>query len=97
MKVKNVSGTSNKSCKCGTWLQHWKNHSGRSMSAYCAEKACLNKPELGAHVKKDDPSDTAVYIVPLCTKHNAETDSFELMAGMVLVSATPTPTCKEGT
>ena len=40
MKVKNLNGTSQRTCKCGSWLKHWEKFSGRSaelVSAYVSE------------------------------------------------------------
>jgi hypothetical protein len=28
MTVYNINGTSDNTCKCGSWLAHWKNYSG---------------------------------------------------------------------
>jgi hypothetical protein len=73
MKVVNINGTSAKPCKCGSWLDHWKNASGRSLAKYCPEANCIETPEVGAHVQKDSSTDRNWYIVPLCRTHNAET------------------------
>jgi hypothetical protein len=67
MKVKNVAGTSEKACKCGSWLDHWKKFSKQAVPAYCPAKDCLNKELVGAHVQKDSSSDKSSYICPsLC-------------------------------
>ena len=94
MKVKNINGTSQRTCKCGSWLDHWKNYSGRSLPTYCPEKTCTNKPEVGAHVQKDSSTDRSWYIVPLCRTHNAETGkSLELVDSIKLASANVAATC----
>jgi hypothetical protein len=94
MKVKNINGTSARTCRCGSWLQHWKNFSKTAISQYCYEKKCVGKPEVGAHVQKDNSTDESWYIVPLCMTHNAKTgESLELVDSAVLVSANVSLTC----
>jgi len=98
MKVKNINGTSQNTCKCGSWLQHWKNHSGQSLPSYCPETSCLQKPEVGAHVQKDNSADNSWYIIPLCKTHNAETGkSLTVSDSIVLVSANVSKTCDKST
>lgn len=93
MKVNNVNGTSGLACKCGSWFNHWRNYSGQAFS-YCLAVKCFEKPEVGAHVQKEDASDRDWYIIPLCQKHNAETGkSLEVYDGLVLVSADARKTC----
>jgi len=94
MKVVNINGTSDKTCKCGSWLEHWKNFSGQALSTYCPEKTCTQKPEVGAHVQKDSSSDKSWYIIPLCKRHNGETGkSLEVSDSIKLVSANVSNTC----
>lgn len=93
IKVNNVNGTSDKNCKCGSWLDHWKKHS-RQIRNYCSEVQCANKSEVGAHVQKDSSTDSNWYIVPLCTSHNRETGrSLTLVDSVILVSANVSRTC----
>ena len=94
MRVKNINGTTQRTCKCGSWLVHWQNFSGQSLPAYCPETSCLKKPEVGAHVQKDDPNDKRWYIVPLCREHNAQTGaSLTISDWVALVSANVSETC----
>ena len=94
MKVKNINGTSQNTCKCGSWLDHWKNFSGQSLSNYCSEKNCTEKPGVGAHVQKDSYADSNWYIVPLCKTHNGETGkSLDIVDSVKLVSANVSETC----
>jgi hypothetical protein len=94
MRVKNINGTSQNVCKCGSWLDHWKNFSGQALPTYCPEKTCTGKPEVGAHVQKDNSTDNAWYIVPLCKTCNAKTGQpLDLMDGTVLVPANVSDTC----
>ncbi len=93
MKVNNINGTSDNSCRCGTWLEHWKKFTGRSLPATCPELTCAQKPEVGAHVQKDSSTDKSWYIVPLCKKHNAETGKSLNIADTPLASANVAATC----
>jgi hypothetical protein len=95
MKVRNINGTSDTNCKCGSWLQHWKNFSGEALGSYCYEVKCTKKPEVGAHVQKDESSDSSWYIIPLCTDHNNQKgETIELASGAKLVSANKKQTCE---
>ena len=94
MKVKNINGTSDSTCKCGSWIDHWKKFSGQSLSSYCSEKSCSKKPEVGAHVQKDSSTDTNWYIVPFCNTHNGETGkSLDISDSVKLASANVSETC----
>ena len=94
MKVKNINGTSDKACTCGSWLDHWKNFSGQSVPIYCPEVECPRKPEVGAHVQKDNGIDSRWYIVPLCETHNALTGkSLNISENIKLASANVSLTC----
>lgn len=94
MKINNINGTSDNTCKCGSWLNHWKNYSGQSLPSYCPEEKCTQKPEVGAHVQRDSSSDRSWYIVPLCKAHNARTgESLRISDSVILVSANVSNTC----
>lgn len=93
MKVKNINGTSDNTCSCGSWLDHWKKFSRQSLT-YCPVKDCLGKIEVGAHVQKDSATDSSWYIIPLCEKHNGETGkSLSVNDTVTLVSANVSKTC----
>ena len=94
MKVRNINGTSDNTCKCSSWLNHWEKFSGQAIPTYCPEKTCTQKPEVGAHVQKDSSTDNSWYIVPLCKKHNGETGkSLEISDSVKLASANVSNTC----
>lgn len=92
MKVKNINGTSDNSCKCDSWLAHWEEFSGQTANL-CVEKACTEKATVGAHVQKDSSTDRAWYIIPLCKTHNKATDEMKLYGSPELVSANVSQTC----
>lgn len=94
MIVTHINGTSDNVCKCGSWLAHWKNHSGQTLPLYCPEDGCLQKPEVGAHVQIDNSADRSWYIVPLCSAHNRETGkSLDVSVSVMLVPAKAGRTC----
>jgi len=94
MKVNNINGTSESTCTCGSWLEHWKTFGGGTLPSYCSEKSCIRKPGVGAHVQKDSSTDRSWYIVPLCTEHNQQTGkSLDLVDSAKLVSANVSQTC----
>jgi len=93
MKVHNINGTSQRICKCGSWLKHWQNYSGQSLY-YCPVISCMEGIEVGAHVQKDSQYDRNWYIIPLCAKHNAATkQSLDVADSLKLVSANVSETC----
>ena len=93
MKVNNINGTSENKCSCGSWLEHWKKYSGQLFPNYCSERSCTKKPEVGAHVQKDNSYDNSWYIIPLCGEHNKQAKSLDVSDSTVLVSANTSQTC----
>ena len=73
-------------CTCGSWIQHWRNHS-RQIANVCRAFGCSRSDLLGAHVQKDYTYDNHWYIVPFCTHHNNSAGTIELVSGTNLVSA----------
>lgn len=65
---KNKKGTAQRSCKCGSWKQHWINCSRRKWPATCSVLGCSNIATLGAHIYNTDPKVTGEYIIPACDK-----------------------------
>ena len=92
MKVININGASQKVCKCGSWIQHWKIFSGESVKV-CRALGCSNNDVIGAHVQKDVKYDNNWYIVPLCHYHKHASFPVELESGTKLVSAYKKETC----
>jgi len=93
MLVKNLKGTGDGSCNCGTWLSHWERFAGvRAM--YCGVLSCLAEAEVGAHVVNDGGADKAQYIVPMCKKHNVDTGkSIALSSHIVMIPSNVAVTC----
>jgi len=94
MRINNINGTSDNTCKCGNWLAHWKRFGGNKPSSLCAERSCTKGYEVGAHIQKDSSTDKNWYIVPLCKEHNGQTGkSLDIMDDTSLVSANVSQTC----
>lgn len=94
MRVKNISGTGSRTCSCGSWLNHWVKYSPQPLPAHCVEIFCPSRPEVGAHVQRDDHSgDLDWYIVPLCSEHNGRTGRTFMVPDDMLVSANVNETC----
>ena len=93
-RVKNINGTSDHTCRCGSWLQHWENFSSEPYGA-CAEVQCGKLASVGAHVQKAENHDSSWYIIPLCVKHNAiHGGEIEIVEYIPLVSANKEKTCE---
>lgn len=83
MNVRNLNGTSDNTCRCISWLEHWKKYSRSNavltlLGPTCSVAGCNATAEVGGHVQKDGLFDTSWYITPLCKGHNA-------MHGMPLI------------
>jgi len=95
IRVKNINGTSDNTCKCGTWLKHWEKFSGKT-AGLCTEIRCQNKAEVGAHVQKSYSSDSSWFIIPLCTAHNnMKGQEIDVMDGTTFISANTKETCNK--
>lgn len=87
----NKSGTSDRSCNCGTWQQHWLNYSKKSWPDSCSVKECTDSPTLGAHIY--NPDVTGERIAPMCSSCNGLSGTFSLKGGVNLPSANKSETC----
>ena len=95
MKIRNINGTSDTTCSCGSWLAHWEIFSGQSTD-FCQADGCTKKDLVGAHVQKGDGStDQKWYIYPLCKAHNNHSGELEVSSTYNLVSANKSETCEK--
>lgn len=69
--IRNVKGTSDSDCKCGSWLKHWENFSGQRIPPFCPVFGCYEKELVGAHVQLANSTDQMWYLIPLCAEHNS--------------------------
>ena len=84
VKVKNLNGTSDNTCKCDeyevrSWLYHWSKFNDAAVSCLpdkcpCCHKKIIDWSEelVGAHVQKENTIDNNWYIIPLCKKCNSK-------------------------
>lgn len=93
MKVKNINGTSDTICKCGSWLNHWKKFSGQNTPLTCPVVGCKNTDLVGAHVQLDSYTDNNWYIYPLCNSHNVRGGTLDVSNSFNLVRANKAETC----
>ena len=92
MKARNINGTSDNTCRCGSWIQHWKNYGGNSEHPFCSALRCTRTDVVGAHVQKEYGSKW--YIIPLCPEHNnMRGETIDVSASTVFVSANVAETC----
>lgn len=92
MKVRNINGTSDNTCKCDSWLAHWEKFSGKK--AYmCSAYGCTKTSLVGAHVQKDGLLDRSWYIIPLCQAHNKQAPELIVSDNTQLISANVSETC----
>jgi len=95
-RVRNIEGTSENVCNCGSWLAHWEKFSGRK-AAYCAELGCSSPATVGGHVTKEWVNGGRWYIIPLCSEHNSmKGKAFEVIDSTTFVSANVKETCGNG-
>lgn len=94
MKVRNINGTSDTTCKCGSWLKHWEKYSGQPKPTFCPAGTCIKTDIVGAHVQKGGGStDQKWYIYPLCSAHNKHVGELDVSDNYKLVSANKKETC----
>lgn len=93
MIVKNINGTTDNTCRCASWLEHWSKFAGQN-TAFCQAKGCWNMNPLGAHVQKGGQSaDARWYIYPLCAQHNKHEGELEVSDAYKLASGNVSETC----
>lgn len=92
-KIKNINGTTNNICKCGSWLKHWEKFSRKNANC-CSVKNCTQNDLVGAHVQKTN-QDMNWYIIPLCKTHNASTSELDIVDTTIFVSANKSETCNK--
>jgi hypothetical protein len=93
MLVRNINGSSQNICACGSWLEHWKKFSGLNAPMFCPVIGCYAYAIVGAHVQKENVNDDNWYIVPLCKEHNSQTGHSLEIIDIKLVSANVAETC----
>jgi hypothetical protein len=93
-RITNINGTSDIICKCGSWLKHWNNFSGQTVT-YCCVGFCIEKELVGAHVQKANSTDKNWYIIPLCQSHSRSIVDLEISDVFELVPANKKELCEK--
>lgn len=97
MLVRNIEGTSDNTCRCGSWMTHWERfaagRSALSAAPQCSIQGCSSYELLGAHAQKNSSGDNGWYIVPLCASHNQRTSSLSIRDDVPLAPANVSQTC----
>ena len=93
MIVKSVNGTTENTCHCESWLDHWKKYSGQR-SNFCVVRGCCDKPEVGGHVQECGATNEQVYVIPLCRAcRDKKGQELVIFDGVNLVPADIADTC----
>lgn len=89
VKVKSVIATGER-CPCGTRLQHWEMATGQRASR-CASNGCRRPAAGGGNVvKAGSAADRSLYVVPLCSPCNGQSEEFDVDLPLVLSTAQAT-------
>ena len=88
---KNKNGTGDRTCRCGSWKNHWINYSHESWPDKCSVLGCKNEATRGIHVYNSKSAEE--FIVPACDSCNKRTDSFALEANISKTKANVAETC----
>lgn len=95
--VKNLNGTSDNQCKCGSWIKHYAQFSDfdEMKILLCSVIDCKNPSLIGGHVQKVNDENNHWYIVPLCKTCNGNKNhDFEIYQNDEgLASANVSETC----
>lgn len=91
IKVKNLNGTGDNKCLCGSWLNHWDNFSNYYIGK-CRYIGCKAEATDGAHVQKETGANW--YIIPLCREHNLlKGQEISVQDDTTFISANVAETC----
>lgn len=94
--VKNINGTTDKNCRCHSWLKHWEKYSKKTVY-FCAAYGCTEKDHLvGTHVQKAT-TDEDWYIIPFCPTHSKAKGELKISAFTMFISANTKDTCGKST
>ena len=79
--------------KCGSWKNHWINHSVEDWPEKCSVLGCEKPAVDGAHVMNEAVE--GIHIIPMCSECNSPDNvgDFAIDGGTILVPAIILPTC----
>ena len=87
---RNKRNTSERTCRCGTWKQHWLNRTGQRWPLSCTVDGCSGLAILGAHIVNDDGVER---IVPMCNSCNQSDIEFQLKQNIATSNAVADNNC----
>lgn len=90
---KNKKGTGERSCRCGSWMQHWIKYFDQDWPKTCSVVGCYQRPTLGAHVYNSEVS--GEFIVPMCDACNKKAGEFSLKESTKFAPANKQKTCEQ--
>ena len=97
INARNINGTEDNGCTCGTWVDHWNKFSEGSWPEKCSVVGCDKPAGVGAHVLKDG-DDNHWYIIPLCSGCNGKHGETVTVEGDTeFISANKSATCGKNT
>jgi hypothetical protein len=89
-----VQDPNGSTCSCGTWLDHYNKFSKQAAQVHCPLLMCVEKADIGGHVKKESGADSTTYILPLCKRHASQPGEVIVVNDYLpLVPASVTETC----
>ncbi len=68
--VQNLTGTTELTCGCKSWLAHWERVMSVTVRECLVTSSGHSGQLVGAHVQKEASIDRNHYIIPMCTAHN---------------------------
>lgn len=109
MNVRNIRGTSDNDCRCGSWLTHWSRFTNQPLTTQtrCSVLGCFAPATCGAHIQVESGLFNAAlggiaavrashwHIVPMCQQHNMATGTLTVRS-VPLASANVSETCGAG-
>jgi hypothetical protein len=95
MTTVHIHNTIQGPCKCGNWLQHWRNYSVLPMPLHCPATLCREKPEVGVLVQRTGAEPAGWCVLPLCRRHSQSKLDLEVSSFTVFVSADISQTCEQ--
>jgi hypothetical protein len=94
-KIKIIIDPTNKQCRCGSWLNHWKTFS-QTHIRMCVEENCNGVDLIGVKIQQCESEDTGIYIVPLCVVHALSEKEMDILDSCPMISADIKATCGIG-
>ena len=92
MEVTNINGKVDDTCRCGSWLEHWRKFTW-DKRPFCSVVGCRERQTVGVLVQKVYPADGFWYVVPVCPEHSRAHGTLIIGENYPIVSADVSQTC----